>query len=601
MESMANAITMVIAPLGAPPLNSSVRFRSKSRRIWCSRLESNDKDKFEGASSPSETSVQISNDNIWKLFNDAQQNIMHLNKQRLVALEELKKVQHEKQLLLERLEQLEARNQAGTTTKSVESWSISELLLRIDSMVLSDMIGTGEAADLRKSIVENRFAVDNLFFGIQEKNDLELLSELRHFSETIMRKPLHVVHICSEMEPIASSSPLASYVTGVSSALQRKGNMVEVILPKYASINLAPIKALRKIEGEVDSYFGGRWHRNRIWTGIINNIGVALIEPLHHQEFFNRDLICGYSDDFKRFAYFSRASLDYLVKSGKQPDILHIHNWETAIIGPLFWDIFVHQGLSGTRLVFTCHDLNSQCLEQPDKLETCGLDSHRLHRADRLQDNINKNLINILKGGIVYSNKVVFVSSSHSIDKIIQCSGHELEPTLAVHRDKLLITPYGFDGTNFDPSKDKFLPAKYSANNIEGKALCKVALRHHLGFSKHSFAIVGCIFSEVSDGDVDNLRLAIMYAMEKGAQFVLMGGTVMTPTLQLLQEELKETTLSTTEWKNGIDVVDLEIWNKGFVVVCGSVLIEGFRLHNFMIIYFGFSTYMLPNNRYCTE
>lgn len=54
-------------------------------------------------------------------------------------------------------------------------------------MVLSDMIGTGEAADLRKRIVENKFAADDVFFGIQEKNDLELLSELRHFSETIMR------------------------------------------------------------------------------------------------------------------------------------------------------------------------------------------------------------------------------------------------------------------------------------------------------------------------------------------------------------------------------------------------------------------------------
>lgn len=48
------------------------------------------------------------------------------------------------------------------------------------------------------------------------------------------------------------------------------------------------------------------------------------------------------SDPF-RFSYFSRASLDYIVKSGKQPDVLHIHNWQTAIIGPLFWDIFVNQ------------------------------------------------------------------------------------------------------------------------------------------------------------------------------------------------------------------------------------------------------------------
>lgn len=44
-----------------------------------------------------------------------------------------------------------------------------------------------------------------------------------------------------------------------------------------------------------------------------------------------------------RFAYFSRASLDYIAKSGKQPDVLHIHNWQTAIVGPLFWDVFVNQ------------------------------------------------------------------------------------------------------------------------------------------------------------------------------------------------------------------------------------------------------------------
>lgn len=46
---------------------------------------------------------------------------------------------------------------------------------------------------------------------------------------------------------------------------------------------------------------------------------------------------------YDRFTYFSRASLDYIVKAGKQPDVLHIHNWETSIVGPLFWDVFVNQ------------------------------------------------------------------------------------------------------------------------------------------------------------------------------------------------------------------------------------------------------------------
>lgn len=50
-----------------------------------------------------------------------------------------------------------------------------------------------------------------------------------------------------------------------------------------------------------------------------------------------------YPFDAVRFTYFSRASLDYIIKSGKKPDVLHIHNWETAIVGPLFWDIFVNE------------------------------------------------------------------------------------------------------------------------------------------------------------------------------------------------------------------------------------------------------------------
>lgn len=57
-------------------------------------------------------------------------------------------------------------------------------------------------------------------------------------------------------------------------------------------------------------------------------------------------------------------------------------------------------------------------------------------------------------------------------------------------REKLLVTPYGFDDTVWDPSKDKFLPAKYSAENINGKAVCKAALRKHLGFSGNVSTIV---------------------------------------------------------------------------------------------------------------
>lgn len=105
---------------------------------------------------------------------------------------------------------------------------------------------------------------------------------------------------------------------------------------------------------------------------------------MNYSSFFDRERVYGYADDFERlarcifalkmvfkvmiyisprqhsnilikyfgyafrFSYFSRASLDYILKSGKRPDVLHIRNWETAIVAPLFCDIFVKQvGLGG--------------------------------------------------------------------------------------------------------------------------------------------------------------------------------------------------------------------------------------------------------------
>jgi starch synthase len=87
---------------------------------------------------------------------------------------------------------------------------------------------------------------------------------------------------------------------------------------------------------------------------------VTLIDPLHPAGFFSQEHFYDYENDFERFTYFCRASLELLVKLGKQADILHLHNWQTAAVAPLFWDIFVHQGLGNTRLLFTCHDFKYQ-------------------------------------------------------------------------------------------------------------------------------------------------------------------------------------------------------------------------------------------------
>lgn len=111
---------------------------------------------------------------------------------------------------------------------------------------------------------------------------------------------------------------------------------------------------------------------------------MTLIQPLYYGSMFSRDKVYGYPDDVDRFAYFSRASLDYIAKSGKQPDVLHIHNWQTAIVGPLFWDVFVNQGLEGTRILLTCQGFVSKASHFASFLPFCVLNI--LHWTDTVKN-----------------------------------------------------------------------------------------------------------------------------------------------------------------------------------------------------------------------
>ncbi|CAK8540379.1 unnamed protein product [Lathyrus sativus] len=525
-------------PISLPPPSSFRNNGDVNNSLHEQRLESNKNEDLSKSLSDDEKNVK--QDNIWQLFREAQQNILYLNNQRLGAIEELNKTKEEKQFLFDKIKKLEAEKKEGTDKLS----TCSELLLRIDSMVLGSVISPAEASDFRSLVLNHKVSVADVFNLVSHKTDSELLRELRHFSDQSKTRSFHIIHICTEMAPLVHRGSVASYVTGISRALQRKGHLVEVILPKYACLDLNEVQGLREVKVEAYSYFNGQLHGNKIWTGVVYGIGVTLIEPLHYSSFFNREMIYDYPDDFERFSYFCRAALDYIVKCGKQPDVLHLHNWETAIVGPLFWDIFFNKGLGGTRILLTCHDFNSQGIEQPNKLALCGLDPSSLHRHDRLQDNTNTQFVNILKGGVVYSNRVVIMSSIHPKHTIVRNLSHELELTLNVHGDKLVVAPYGFEKSIWDPSTDYFLPENFNAENMKGKAVCKVALQQQLGLSEHSSIIlVGCSFSEVADIDVKKMKDIGLNAKQNDVQFILMNTSerpVLNHALESLQKELKD-------------------------------------------------------------
>uniref|UniRef100_A0A452ZN60 Starch synthase, chloroplastic/amyloplastic n=1 Tax=Aegilops tauschii subsp. strangulata TaxID=200361 RepID=A0A452ZN60_AEGTS len=335
----------------------------------------------------------------------------------------------------------------------------------------------------------------------------------------------HYQEPAAEMAPVAKVGGLADVISGLGKALQKKGHLVEIILPKYDCMQVDQVSNLKVLDVLVQSYFEGNMFNNKIWTGTVEGLPVYFIEPQHPAMFFSRAQYYGEHDDFKRFAYFSRAALELLYQSGKKVDIIHCHDWQTAFVAPLYWDVYANLGFNSARICFTCHNFEYQGTAPARDLAWCGLDVEHLDRPDRMRDN-SHGRINAVKGAIVYSNIVTTVSPTYALE-VRSEGGRGLQDTLKVHSRKFLGILNGIDTDTWNPSTDRYLKVQYNAKDLQGKAANKAALREQLNLASAypSQPLVGCITRLVAQKGVHLIRHAIYKTAELGGQFVLLGSS----------------------------------------------------------------------------
>src|SRR5262249_15988748 len=180
----------------------------------------------------------------------------------------------------------------------------------------------------------------------------------------------------------------------------------------------------------VSSYFASEWTTNTIWMGWVENLKVYFIEPHHPRHFFNRSCFYGCEDDIERFLYFSRAAIEFIYKAQIQPDIIHLHEWQTAAIAPLYYKMYQKLGLVKPKLVFTIHNIEYQGQCTPKDIDNIGLNGEEELTPDSLQDPKDPAIINLLKGGIVYPDYVTTVSPTYAKEILTSKEGRGLETTL---------------------------------------------------------------------------------------------------------------------------------------------------------------------------
>ncbi|XP_066364270.1 probable starch synthase 4, chloroplastic/amyloplastic isoform X2 [Miscanthus floridulus] len=404
-----------------------------------------------------------------------------------------------------------------------EFWSRISLL--IDGWSLEKKISINDASMLREMAWKRDNRLREAYLSSRGMEERELIDNFLKMALPGTSSGLHIVHIAAEMAPVAKVGGLADVISGLGKALQKKGHLVEIILPKYDCMQHNQINNLKVLDVVVKSYFEGNMFANKIWTGTVEGLPVYFIEPQHPGKFFWRAQYYGEHDDFKRFSYFSRVALELLYQSGKKVDIIHCHDWQTAFVAPLYWDVYANLGFNSARICFTCHNFEYQGVAPAQDLAYCGLDVDHLDRPDRMRDN-SHGRINVVKGAIVYSNIVTTVSPTYA-QEVRSEGGRGLQDTLKVHSKKFVGILNGIDTDTWNPSTDRFLKVQYSANDLYGKSANKAALRKQLKLSSThaSQPLVGCITRLVPQKGVHLIRHAIYKTADLGGQFVLLGSS----------------------------------------------------------------------------
>jgi len=332
--------------------------------------------------------------------------------------------------------------------------------------------------------------------------------------------------VAPECAPVAQAGGLGDVVFGLSRELELRGNAVEIVLPKYDCLRYDRIHGLTVAYEDL----WVPWYRAAVhctvFFGFVEGRKCFFIEPHSPDRFFDRGHLYGSDDDASRFAFFCKAALEFMLKADKRPEIIHCHDWQTALVPVLLFEIYQQIGMGEQRVCFTAHNFGHQGITGESILWATGLcNPSRYFAYERLRDSFNPAALNLMKGGIVYSNFVTTVSRGHAWEVCYCDEGRGLGHTLHVHRDKFGGVINGVDYEVWNPEIDPRIPHRYGPDSIDDKYLNKHALRDRFMLRHEYKPVVAYVGRLDNQKGVHLIHHAIFYALDRGAQFVLLGSS----------------------------------------------------------------------------
>ncbi len=341
----------------------------------------------------------------------------------------------------------------------------------------------------------------------------------------------HIVMYSAEAVPYVKVGGLADVVGALPRMLKRSGARVTVVLPAYRKI--APEKFGIRPSSTVppfDVRLGGKSVRVEVAQAEVPDTGVSVFF-LGGGGYFDRDGIYddpvtkeGYPDNMHRFGFYAKAGLELLRRLEQRPDVIHCHDSQTALIPGLLRTIYRDDPFfTGIGCLFTIHNLAYQGLYEPEILKWVGIDAGFFYPMSPFEF---WGKVNFMKVGIECADLINTVSETYARE--IQSGaefGYGLEGILKRRAADLSGIVNGIDLDEWNPETDALIPARYSAQNPAGKAVCKSALLQSMGLPQRrgKVPLIGIISRLADQKGFDLIGEAMEMIASQDLQMVVLG------------------------------------------------------------------------------
>ncbi len=323
---------------------------------------------------------------------------------------------------------------------------------------------------------------------------------------------MKILFVAAEATPLAKVGGLADVVGSLPKALNGLGHDVRIIIPKYGCIEVNRDSVFTVDDNFAVPIIERTEPANLKLTTINDKVPVYMIE--NGTYFGGREVYVG--NDLERFFFFSQAVIEILPKLDWQPEIVHCHDWHTALV--VMWLKKFHCPYAS---IFTIHNLAYQGLFDEAFLFRTRLKDY----WENYPSGAPKPPFSFMSQGILWADLVTTVSETYAREIVTPEFGNGLDPLLQYRRKDLFGIVNGIDYDEYNPETDPHLPARYNSSTLERRVINKLALQKRADLPQDAdIPLIGMVQRLDEQKGFDIFEKAVDSILrETGAQVIVLG------------------------------------------------------------------------------